>query len=208
MLFPVADIIFYAFALLLIASAFMVILSRHPVQSALYLVLAFFASAGLWIMTQAEFLGLILILVYVGAVMTLFLFVVMTVPMETLPPHQAYFRSFVLGFFVLLLFVFLMGRLLLHYADVTIPSLTLSSSVGDTQAIGQVLYTIYLYPFELGALLLLLAIVAAISLNAKIDRRKIINDINAQINTQASDRLKIIRMQSEKKIQESSPHDT
>ncbi|MCD6046404.1 MAG: nuoJ [Gammaproteobacteria bacterium] len=203
--FPTTLVVFYAFAALLIASAFMVILSRHPVQSALYLVLAFFASAALWIMMQAEFLGLILILVYVGAVMTLFLFVVMTIPMHTIPIDKTRLLYIGYGSLVLVLFLGVMAKIIhpLNHIVFQLNNFQAPGISGAT-AIGESLYTTYVFPFEIAGFLLLVAIIAAISLSWKTDRRKIINDVSAQVNVKAKDRLKIVKMKAEKPQQDST----
>src|SRR3990167_7063532 len=190
--FPITLVCFYAFAALLIISAFMVIFSRNPVQSALYLVLAFFASAALWIILQAEFLGLILILVYVGAVMTLFLFVVMTLPFH--PPHQPYSLKAIGGaVFFIIFFMVIMFKAIAPFAHISnqlkeAPIFGLSS----VEAIGLVLYTQYVFPFEIAGLLLLVAIVAAISLSWKAQRKSIQGDPGQQVKVSATSRLKIV----------------
>lgn len=204
--FPILMVVLYAFSALLVISALMVIFSRHPVQSALYLVLAFFAGAGLWIISKAEFLGLILILVYVGAVMTLFLFVVMTVPFHTTPQVGRYrFVYVAIALIVITLFVAMMfkvfspfSHIIYHFADNPLPG------VGGAHAIGMHLYTDYVFPFEIAGLILLVAIIAAISLSLKIQRHRIVTHSAEQIAVTAESRLKIIKMPSEKKRDKSN----
>lgn len=208
--FPTTLVVFYAFAALLIASALMVVLSRHPVQSALYLVLAFFASAALWIMTQAEFLGLILILVYVGAVMTLFLFVVMTIPMNKIPLDRTRFTYIGFAFLAFILFLGVMSKIISPFNYIVFQlNDVVAPGISGAEAIGQSLYTTYVFPFEIAGFILLVAIIAAISLSWKVDRRKIENDISAQVNVNAKDRLKIVNMKSETLEPSSAepPHD-
>lgn len=199
--FPVITVLFYAFAALLIISALMVVFSRHPVQSALYLVLAFFASSALWIIAQAEFLGLILILVYVGAVMTLFLFVVMTVPTYIIPMKPQTWGYIALAIFLMCFFVALMTKAMIpanHIAFSFNDSTT--SDLGTAEAIGRSLYTQYIFPFEMAGLILLIAIIAAITLSWKMNRgQKIVNNEAEQIAVNPKSRLKIIKMPSEKR---------
>lgn len=194
------DVFFLAFAFLVIVSALMVIISKNPIQSALYLVLAFFGSSGLWIMLNAEFLGLMLILVYVGAVMTLFLFVVMTVNFK-IHVTKTKHTEIVLG---LLVFVILIGALLkaihtTHYAPLI--NTTVSADTSNTHQLGTILYTQYVYPFEIAGILLLTAIIAAITLRGKaIDRKRKIIEPSDQIKVTAAARLKIIQMPAVKPV--------
>ena len=194
--FPIALVIFYAFSALLITSALMVILSKHPVQSALYLVVAFFASSGLWIMAQAEFLGLILILVYVGAVMTLFLFVVMTIPTSSMPETKRHWGYAGVAFVVIALFVALLLHLL--KSDIGQQAVIPVQSMGNTAQIGHVLYTNYVFAFEIAGVLLLTAIIAAISLSYKVDRNKRTTKSSEQIAVTKKSRLRVVNMASEK----------
>ncbi len=188
------DVFFLAFAFMVIVSALMVIMSKNPIQSALYLVLAFFGSAGLWIMLNAEFLGLMLILVYVGAVMTLFLFVVMTVnfSINPLKNHRSKI-IFGLALVAILLIALLKAISLQHYTPLINNAAILDPS--NTHHLGSLLYTTYVYPFEIAGVLLLTAIIAAISLRGNaIQRNRKATDFAAQINVKANDRLKIIKM--------------
>ncbi len=195
-LFPISDVIFYAFAVLLIASACMVIFAKNPVQSALYLVLAFVASAGLWIMANAEFLGLILILVYVGAVMTLFLFVIMTIPTESMPQTSRHWTYLTASLTFIGVFVVVLLHWLNPHSFLFTEPLTLGGQGNNTQTIGNVLYTTYLFAFELAGLLLLAAIIAAISLSYRPDRNKNLTESSKQIAVNAKSRLKIVDMPS------------
>lgn len=193
--------IFYAFALLAVFSAVVVVTSKNPVISALFLVMTFFASAGLWLLAQAEFLSLILILVYVGAVMTLFLFVIMMLNLEVLPGDRRMNQAIPLGLGVVAVMVLLTAVALqsehfdsghLHNA-VAHPQ-----GYSNTQALGLVLYTDYVFALEAAAVLLLVAIIAAIALTHRPVRNAKTQNPSAQIRVKSADRLRIIRMPAEK----------
>jgi NADH-quinone oxidoreductase subunit J len=158
-------LIFYFFASLLVLSATMVIVSKQPVYSVLYLVFSFFCSAVLWLLIQAEFLALVLLFVYVGAVMTLFLFVVMMLNLDLSKMREQFVRYLPIGILVLLAFVGVMVFLVLPQGQVMTQNISQAGSeLSNTALIGQLLYTEHLYPFEIAGLILLVAMVAAISL--------------------------------------------
>lgn len=204
--------IFYIFAALTVASAFMVITQNNPVRCVLFLVLTFFTSAVLWILAEAEFLALILVLVYVGAVMTLFLFVVMmlNIDVESIKGH--FLRYLPFG---LILVALLTGLLM-----VTIPAGTFKTNVetqgniasassvvtteplqidrSNTEALGMVLYTDYFLAFEIAAVLLLVAIVSAITLVHRGARHSKRQDVKQQIMTRRCDRVELVNMKAEK----------
>jgi NADH-quinone oxidoreductase subunit J len=188
-------IIFTGFSALLLGAALMTVISRNPVRSALFLVLSFFAASGLWILLTAEFLGLILILVYVGAVMTLFLFVVMTT--QATDSRSSFTRYWPLV--VLLTFVFLCF-IVVAVGLVNTPTMVglvdTSIITHNTEALGSVLYTQYAYPFEMMGFLLLVAIIAAISLNPRIQKDARRQKISEQVNVTPQDRIRIIKMKS------------
>lgn len=158
-------IIFYIFAFVAFSSALVVITARHPVRSVLALVVTFFAMSGVWMILQAEFLSLILLLVYVGAVMTLFLFVVMMLNVDKEVKASHFTRYLPLG---ILLVVLLIGLIIVtlgpHYFGLTAIPTPLNSVNSNTKQLGLLLYTDYAYPFEIAGILLLAAIIAAISL--------------------------------------------
>ncbi len=217
------QVIFYIFAALAVGSALMVISQNNPVRCVLFLVLTFFASAVLWILIEAEFLALILVLVYVGAVMTLFLFVVMMLNIDTESIKMHLIRYLPFG----LILVALLTGLLLVAIPVdsfksTVPTMhqdnNLSAAtnsqlldvstkdypakpephVSNTEALGLVLYTDYLLAFELAAVILLVAIVSAITLVHRGAVRCKRQDIKKQIMTRSQDRVQLINMKSEK----------
>lgn len=200
----IPQILFIMFAATLVGSAVMTILSRNPVRSALFLVLAFFTSAALWILLTVEFLGLILILVYVGAVMTLFLFVVMTLNIDYEIKQPGFVRYLPYGVVIVALLV-----LLLIYAirpehfgfEQMLNPLQQGADYSNVKLLGEVLYTDYAYSFELAGLLLLVAIIAAISLtHREKDKRGTKNPTpENQISVRREDRIRIVKMPTEKK---------
>lgn len=200
-LFP--QLVFYGFAAALLFSALMVISTRNPVRSALFLVLAFFAAAGLWLLIETEFLGLILILVYVGAVMTLFLFVVMTINIDLEESRPNFLRYWPYGIAVVLILTALMLRVINpnHFGLIqSAHPVSQPENYSNVKALGGVLYTDYAYSFELAGVLLLLAIIAAISLAFRGRQGRKGPTVEQQININPSSRIKIVKMKSEKKI--------
>ena len=194
MTFP--DYLFYFFAALLIFAALRVVTARNPVHSALWLVLAFFTAAAIWLLLRAEFLAIVLVLVYVGAVMVLFLFVVMMldVNFDNLRTH---FRSYIpVGATVGLLVLLEMALVLLGGNVGARESLAVAQP-SNTKALGALLYVDYVYPFELAAVILLVAIVAAIAITLRTRKETKYQDPSAQLSVKSSDRLKIIKGVSE-----------
>lgn len=192
---------FYIFAVGLVLAAAGVIFLRGPVHSALSLVVAFLFSACLWLMLQAEFLALILILVYVGAVMTLFLFVVMTINLDSIMGKRSFVRYFPIG----LILMAIMGAILIvafKPASSLFPDQVLvhSQEFSNVKALGDVLYTQYVFPFELAAVLLLVAIVAAIALNPHMRTERKIQNIEKQTFIDPKSRIRILKMPPEKKL--------
>lgn len=191
----IPELIFYLFALIAVGSGAMVIISNNPVRSALFLVLAFFAAAGLWLMAQAEFLALILILVYVGAVMTLFLFVIMMLNIDVVTQKRRFVRylPFGLGIVGLLLLLMLVAIRpeqfsFAHLANAMIHSKDFS----NTQALGEVLYTQYAFGFEIAAAILLVAMISAISLAHRGPRNAKTQRPNEQVRVKAKDRIRLV----------------
>ncbi len=192
----IPNIVFYFFSAVLIFSAWMVITSRHPVRGVLFLVLGFFASAVLWMLLQAEFLALVLIFVYVGAVMTLFLFVVMMLNLDIAPRHQGWVRYLPFGILLVLILLFAMLYVLQprYFSSAAYHWVSQPANYSNVQQLGSVLYTQYVYPFELAAVLLLVAIVAAISLTIRSKKKNSKSQrIAEQVAVQPKDRLRLVK---------------
>ncbi|HUK02004.1 MAG TPA: NADH-quinone oxidoreductase subunit J [Steroidobacteraceae bacterium] len=196
------QILFYVFATILIACAVGVILSRNPVHSALALVLGFITSAAIWLLIGAEFLAVVLILVYVGAVMVLFLFVVMMLDINLEEIRKGFTRFAWLGgvtaVVVILEIVGVVTAKTLGIDASRAPT-PLPADYSNTAELGRVLYTQYAYPFEIAAVLLLVAIVAAIALTMRRRAGHKAQDINRQVATRARDRVRIVKMPAEKR---------
>ncbi len=194
-------IVFYAFAIALIGSALMVIFSRHPVRAILFLVMAFFSASVLWMVLQAEFLALVLIFVYVGSVMTLFLFVVMMLNIDMAPLREGFVRFLPLGIIVMAAIVSIMMLVLtpqhLGIHGAVFPQH--GANYSNVTAMGNLLYTKYFYAFELASVILLVAIVSAISLaffGRKPNTRT--QKMAAQHEVHKKQRLRIIKMKGNK----------
>ena len=194
-------ILFYVFATMLVGAALGVVFARNPVHSALFLVLAFFESAALWLLLEAEFLGIVLVLVYVGAVMVLFLFVIMMLDVDIAQMRAGLTRYAPLGAVVALVmiaeifYVVWARHLGLNFALQAPP---LSTGASNTHALGAVLYTDYMLPFQLAAVVLLIAIVAAISLTMRRRTGHKVQDVSAQVAVRRQDRLRIVKVDAEK----------
>ncbi len=197
--------IFYFFSAVLILTAIGVIAARNPVHSALLLVLAFFTSSGIWILLQAEFLAIALVLVYVGAVMVLFLFVIMMLDINLARLREGFWSYLPLGGLVALLLVAEMVLVLASrysgLADTPAPP-PLPSGYSNTRELGQLLYTEYVYPFEIAAVILLVAIVAAIALTLRRRKHTKYIDPAKQIRVRREDRVRVVSMPPEKKLGE------
>src|ERR1700742_3231963 len=188
------EILFYAFGTILVAAALGVIVSRNPVYSALSLVLCFVTSAAIWLLIEAEFLAVVLVLVYVGAVMVLFLFVVMMLDINLEELREGFTRLAWLGWLTAGAVIFeIVGVIVARTLgpDVTQGPAALPATYSNTTELGQTLYTRYAYPFELAAVLLLVAIVAAISLTMRRRRGLKVQDVEKQVSARARDRVRI-----------------
>jgi NADH-quinone oxidoreductase subunit J len=191
---------FYCFAAIAVVSAGMVIGQRNPVHAVLWLVCAFVSSAALWILLEAEFLGIVLILVYVGAVMVLFLFVVMMLDIDIATLRAGFIKYLPVGAAVaavmLLEIVLIVGPA--HFGLGAFPQPPAAGvDVNNTHDLGLLLYTVYVYPFELAAVILLVAIVAAIRLTLRRRPDNKFVDPSAQVRVRKGpDRLRIVKMPS------------
>src|SRR6056297_48649 len=194
---PIIEIIFYLFGGVLTLSALSVITSRNPVYSVLFLVLCFFSAACIWLLLEAEFMAITLVLVYVGAVMVLFLFVVMMLDINLTQLKAGFARYLPVGVLVALamaaqLFILVWSRGLdgqvLEYA---------ADEGSNTRLLGEVLFTKYLYPFEIAGFILLVAIVAAIMLTHRRRPETKYQDPSQQVRIRREDRVRLVRVESE-----------
>jgi NADH-quinone oxidoreductase subunit J len=193
------EILFWAFAAILTVSALAMITVKNPVHSALLLVLCFFTSASIWLLIEAEFLAVVLILVYVGAVMVLFLFVVMMLDINIEEVRKGVTRYAWLGALVAGVVVFQIVSVVWTRSlgiDVTTGAQAQPADYSNTAELGRVLYTDYVYPFELAAVLLLIAIVAAISLTLRKRPNLKLQDIAKQVAVRSQDRVRIVKMEA------------
>ena len=194
------DFLFYVFSAVLIAAACGVITSRNPVHSALLLVLAFFTSSGIWMQLQAEFLAITLVLVYVGAVMVLFLFVVMMLDINLVKLREGFWGYLPLAAGVGILLALEMGAVLwTFYSRGGVEAPEYPAGYSNTRELGRLLYTDYVYPFEIAAVILLVAIVAAIALTLR--RRSLNKNIDPaeQVKVHSRDRVRVVKMKAEPK---------
>lgn len=189
---------FIAFAAVLIVSAVRVVTTRNPVHAAMFLVLSFFTAAGIWMLLEAEFLAITLVLVYVGAVMVLFLFVVMMLDVN-IDALRAGFRqnlplALLVGVVVILEMAFVIINAFKVIEPVEAPALAAGSS--NTRELGKLVYTEYVYPFEIAAVILLVAIVAAIALTLRRRKDSKHQDVAAQLAVRREDRVRLVKMPS------------
>ncbi|HEV8552553.1 MAG TPA: NADH-quinone oxidoreductase subunit J [Casimicrobiaceae bacterium] len=194
--------VFYAFAAILVFAGLRVITTRNPVHAALWLVLSFFSAAGVWLLLQAEFLAIALVLVYVGAVMVLFLFVVMMLDVN-FDKLRERFKSYIpvaatVGILVLVeMTLVLVGGYLGGERTVAPPAS--AAGYSNTKALGLQIYTDYAYPFEIAAMILLVAIIAAIALTHRRRRETKHQNPAEQVRVRRDDRLRILNIPAEKR---------
>lgn len=193
-------IAFYLFATVAVLSALSVVSVRNPVHAVLFLILTFFSSACLWILADAEFLGIALVLVYVGAVMVLFLFVVMMLDIKFAPLREGFARylpvGIVVGIVMALEMIALIG--LARFGE-TLPATDPAAAAGmsNTEWLGRALFTEYLYPFELAAVILTVAIVAAIAITLRRRVNVKAQDPARQVMVRRDDRIRLVKMKAE-----------
>ncbi len=195
-------VLFYFFAAVLFAAALGVIFSRNPVHAVLLLVLAFFQSAVLWLLAEAEFLAIVLVLVYVGAVMVLFLFVVMMLDVNVERERGGLTRYAPFGLLVATLMIVELVQVIWMRGstDAGIGGFQPTpDGYSNTEALGAVLYTEHVYAFEIAAVILLVAIIAAITLTMRKRPGLKLQNIAQQVSVKAKDRLRIVQMKSEKR---------
>ena len=190
--------LFYAFSAILILAATQVITARNPVHAALFLVLAFFTAAGIWLLLKAEFLAIILVLVYVGAVMVLFLFVVMMLDINMDKLREGFWGRLPLAAIVGVVIALEMSAVLLKgflRPDNTVPAA--ASEIGTTKALGIEIFTNYILAFEVAAVILLLAMVAAVALTLRRRKDSKYFDPADAVKVKRADRIRIVSMKAE-----------
>jgi NADH-quinone oxidoreductase subunit J len=194
------NLLFYVFAAVLVIASLGVITARNPVHCALFLVFAFFNSAVIWLLLEAEFLAITLLIVYVGAVMVLWLFVLMMLEVDVTRVREGFTRYAPLGALVALVVIAQIALVVyVRKLGLTTEQLPVPKPQGhsNTAALGELLYTKYLYPFEVAAVILLVAIVAAITLTMRRRAGQKLQDISRQVAVRASDRVRIVKMDAE-----------
>ena len=194
-----ATALFYVFSAVLLFAAFRVITARSPVYAALYLVLAFFSAACVWILLRAEFLAIALVLVYVGAVMVLFLFVVMMLDVDVEVLRVGFWKHFPVALVVGVVIALEMAAVLIpgFYVSQARPLSAAALKLGNTQLLGVEVYTSYLYPLQIAAVLLLVAIIAAISLTLRARKDTKHVHPSEQVKAKKADRLRLVSMKPE-----------
>lgn len=194
--------LFYIFSGILVFAAIMVITVRNPVHAVLFLVLAFFTSAGVWLLLEAEFLAIVLVLVYVGAVMVLFLFVVMMLDINFAPLREGFIRFLPVGALVAVLILIEMALVIgpqhfgLDNYSTPVPA---PADYSNTEQLGAILYTVYVYPFEIAAAILLVAIVAAIALTMRRRPKTKYQNPAEQVAIRRNDRVRMVKMEAVRK---------
>ena len=193
--------VFYFLATILVFASLRVVTLRNPVHAALHLVLAFFSASGIWILLQAEFLAIALILVYVGAVMVLFLFVVMLLDINLDRLREGFWSYLPLGSIVALLVVAEMSLVLggIYWGALESDVPQADAGYSNVQAVGRLLFTEYVYSFELASVILLVGIVAATALTLRGKRKSKSVSPSEQVFVKAKDRIRVLRMPAEKR---------
>ena len=192
--------LFYVFAAVMLFAAFKVITARNPVHAALYLVLAFFQAAAIWILLKAEFLAITLVLVYVGAVMVLFLFVVMMLDINIDSMRQGFWKHFPLAGAVGAIIALEMSYVLMggfrEPPKAANAAGQIGAQVSNTKELGKVLYSEYIYPLEIAGVILLVAIIAAIALTLRERKDSKSQNPSEQVRVKPADRVRLVKMKS------------
>ena len=192
-------LVFFFLSAILIFAALRVITARNPVHAALHLILAFFTCGGIWALMQAEFLAIAIILVYVGAVMVLFLFVVMMLDINMDRIRQGFWNYLPLGALLGLLMILEMGLVMgSKYFQVPAAEAVVPAGISNTKAIGALMFSEYVYPFELASLVLLVGMIAAIVLTYRGSKNSKYTNPNQQVFVKAKDRVRVLQMPVEK----------
>lgn len=198
----VQELVFYTFSLVLVSAGIAVITARNPVYSVLFLVLAFFSAAAIWILLEAEFLAIILVVVYVGAVMVLFLFVVMMLDINLAPLKEGFIRYLPVAVLVavamaaeLLMVLWARGRFGTDMFPIPQPN---PVGYSNTRELGELLYTNYLLPFEVAGVVLLVAIIAAVALTLRTRPGIRTQDVGQQVRTRRDESVRLVKMKPEK----------
>ena len=195
-------LVFYILAAILVFAATRVITVRNPVHAALHLVLAFFTCSGLWLLLEAEFLAITLVLVYVGAVMVLFLFVVMMLDINTAPLREGFIRYLPVGLTVaalMILEMYLVLRSKYFDAESMPAPARHAADYSNTRELGRVLYTDYVYAFEIASVILVVAIIAAIALTLRKRPETKMQNPAEQVKVRSTDRVRLVKMEAETK---------
>jgi NADH-quinone oxidoreductase subunit J len=189
--------LFFAFSVILVFAAIRVITDRNPVHAALFLVLSFFSASAIWMLLKAEFLAIVLVLVYVGAVMVLFLFVVMMLDIDIDKMREGFWKSLWVAIPVGLIIVFEMSAVMFRGFWAPDATPVSANNIGNTKELGKLIYTQYVYAFEIAAVVLLVAIVAAVALTLRKRKdSKYFSPADA-VKVKSGDRLRIVKMKSE-----------
>lgn len=191
-------LVFFFLSAILIFASLRVITARNPVHAALHLILAFFTCGGIWALLQAEFLAIAIILVYVGAVMVLFLFVVMMLDINMDRIRQGFWNYLPLGALLGLLLVLEMGMVLGSKYFSQAANVPVAAGVSNTKALGALLFSQYVYPFELASIVLLVGMIAAIVLTHRGPKKTKYTNPNQQVFVKAKDRIRVLQMPVEK----------
>ena len=190
--------LFYLFSAVMLFAALRVITSRNPVHAALYLVLAFFQASGIWMLLKAEFLSITLVLLYVGAVMVLFLFVVMMIDINLDALKKDFWKHFPLAAFIGAVLALELASVLMggfRSSQIAVDTAVSGAPVSNTRDLGVLLYTEYLYPLEIAAVILLVAIVSAIALTMRERKDTKAQDPGEQVKVKAADRLRMVKIE-------------